>query len=117
MKKLLAGVYLLGIALPEGCAAQSGSGSLAWAPSKPDSAPVLDYVRRVLTCDSQACKLRIVHSQQELMEAMEFTATPTMQVIPMRHSADGGRTWTATDVTVPVYLQPSRLILGSCFGA
>ena len=117
MKRLLCAVCLLASAFAVAGYSQVATGDLAWAPSQPDSGPVLDYVRRVLTCDSQECTLKIVRSQEELMDAMQFDATTDMQVIHMRQSTDGGKTWTTRDVTVPVYKMPLRLMIGSCFGA
>jgi hypothetical protein len=117
MKKLLVGLLGLSIALPIACLAQSAAGALAFPPSRPNSGPVLDYVRRVLTCDSLACTFKVVRSQQELMRAMEFTPAQETQVISTRQSTDGGKTWTTSNMTVPVYRVPLRLLMGGCFGA
>jgi len=117
MKALLCAVCLPLILAPVAGYSQTESGHPAWTPSKPDSGPMLDYVRRVLTCDSLQCTMKVVRSQQELMEAMTFREIPEMRVMSMRQSTDGGKTWTTKDVSVPVYNQPMRLILGSCYGA
>jgi hypothetical protein len=80
MKKLACTVCLLGIFVPIAGHSQVATGDLAWAPSHPDSGPVLDYARRVLTCDSLECTLKVVRSQQELMQAM-LAETSEMQVV------------------------------------
>lgn len=51
------------------------------------------------------------------MNALYASPIQEKQTISTRHSTDGGKTWTTTKMTVPVYTVPLQLIIGGCFGA
>jgi hypothetical protein len=118
MRSLLWTVGPLLLLFPVAGHSQVGSDYRASTPSQAgDVRPVLDYTRRVLTCDSLGCVLNVVRSQQELMEAISVSERQKVGVVPMWQSTDGGKTWIRVNMTVPVYRQTKHLILGGCFGA
>ena len=48
---------------------------LAWPPSTPDGEPHIDHTRKVLNCSGGGCRLTVVRSQEELLQAMGSLAT------------------------------------------
>lgn len=94
--------------------AQQAGKQLAWSPSRPYGQLALDYTRRLLICDLLGCGMKVIRSQEELQQ--ELVGKTEMRVVHRRQSSDGGKTWITTDVTVPAYATPVRMILGGCFG-
>jgi hypothetical protein len=99
---------------------------LSWPPSTADGVPHIDHTRKVLHCGSEGCRLTIVRSQEELLQAMSSSATfspaptaPTLHVVSSDISAE-------QQAEIQHRIQNSQqqirvslgmtLILGGCFG-
>ncbi len=77
-------IALAGIAVLAGLAGSLAMAQeLAWPPSTPDGEPHIDHTRKVLNCSGGGCRLTVVHSQEELLQAMGSLATfPPAPTIP-----------------------------------
>lgn len=97
---------------------------LAWPPSTPDGEPHIDHTRKVLNCGTEGCRLIVVRSQEELLQAISssavFSAMPSAPTARVVSSEEQPR-------EIQYHIQNSQqtmrvsfglaLILGGCFGS
>ncbi len=89
---------------------------LAWPPSTPDGEPHIDHTRKVLNCSEGGCRLTVVHSQEELLQAI---TVPDLQIVSGGISEEQ-----AAEIQQRIQYSQQQLrvrfgmtlVLGSCFG-
>jgi len=101
----------------------------AWPPSTPEGEPSIDYTRKVLSCSGSGCKLTVVRSQEQLLQALFDAPTPPIEpgpatgskIHPVASTSNlqqqdevlGQRSESAQQIHLSYGLP---LILGGCFG-